>query len=159
MKKGDIFRWHYKNIEDKFTPYHCCSCIAEFDGKRLRDTFWFGMSEGRSWTAKEAELILNLDFIANRSNLVEAKDDAELYYRPEDIVNLRHANSSTIPLYTRCGAVRSKEIMKETLARIIEKSKRDIEWATRRITEANSYQKCLDAGHPLDNIYLPSIKD
>lgn len=105
MKKGDIYRWSFKNPPEHM-PYHCCSQIAEFDGVILRDTYWHDHTSGRSWRPEETEA-LELTFVANREDLESYGVDAHDYYAPEDVVDLRHPNNgSRDQVYIRKGAKR-----------------------------------------------------
>lgn len=160
VKKGDIFRWYYKSIAGKFSPYHCCSCIAEFNGNRLYDTFWnTGLTDGKSWTPEEAERKLELTLIANRDDLVKTGNDARRLYKKEDIVDLRHSNSTTTPLYIRRGAVRDKGVMQASLEENVQKAESAIEWANRRISENMVLLGELEDGKRLDDIYIPWSRD
>ena len=158
MTKGDIFRWYYKSTDGKFAPYHCRSCIAEFDGKFLCDTFW-NTGGGHSWSQERAERELNLEFVANRSDLVEATNDAKRFYKSEDVVDLRHSNSTTTPLYIRRGAVRDKNVMQASLEENVQKAERAIEWANRSISDNMVLLGELEGGKRLNDIHIPWPRD
>jgi hypothetical protein len=148
MNKGDIFRWSYKNVGDTFMPYHCCSCIAEFDGEILRDTYWSGMSDGKWWKPQNAEALLDLEFIANRDDLVQADPSAVDFYSRDDIVDLRHANnSSRSNVYLRKGAKRSANVMRETLNYAIERAESEIRMLRSKIERAQEQLAAVDAGN------------
>lgn len=158
MKIGDIFRWSWKNPKSQFAPYHCCSCIAEFTGTLLRDTYWSGMSSGKQWTPEEAEKQLDLTFIANRDDLLQMNPDVHHYYDEKDVVDLRHPNNSSRSLvYIRDGAQRSAERMAETVDRTIRHSLSDIAFANNRIERCRESLKEIEAGN-LD-IYIEIYRD
>lgn len=146
MNKGDIFRWSFKEPPEHM-PYHCCSCIAEFDGTRLRDTYWHSASDGRSWTPEEARERLVLTFVANREDLESYGPGAHDYYAPENVVDLRHPNNgSRDQVYIRKGAKRCAAVMRQTLHYTIERSESEIDMATRRIEECGALLDKINAG-------------
>lgn len=147
VKKGDIFHWRYKKPRD-FMPYHCCSCIAVFDGTILRDTYWSGHGDGRYWSQLEAERDLDLEFVANHDDLVQADPGVVDFYDAKDIVDLRHPNnSSRSNVYLRKGAKRSAAVMRETLLHAISDAESDIRMATTRIERAREQLAAVDSGN------------
>lgn len=112
MKNGDYYRWRYKKIDtgkrgltDELL-YWCKSKIAVFKLGRLRDTYWdFCGARDVSWTEAEAVRDLDLEFVANASELEEQRnrqDPLSERYRRSDIVDLTHPNGGT--LFLRKGA-------------------------------------------------------
>lgn len=147
FNEGDLFRWSFKKPSDHM-PYHCCSQIAEFQDGMLRDTFWglgFG-SNGRKWTPEQALERLNLTFLANRADLIPSTSAAYKKYRHEDLVDLRHSNTSLETVYIKRGAEPSPEVMAEHLRYVIERSESEMRMAGNRIERASEQLRQIEAG-------------
>ena len=134
MNEGDYYRWSYKTLpKGSFEPYWCKSRIALFKQERLVDTYWHGDSPGskNSWTEAEAECALDLVFVANLSDLVEASRHVHEDNRPEDIVDLSHPNRTQV--YLRKGAKRCMDVKRATWRRKRDKAQ----------SEADMWQRML----------------
>lgn len=112
LVEGDIFRWRYREEAGldlrSWGTYHCCSCIAIVRDGRLRDTYWYGGSDGRSFGPGDVPR-LELKRLGNLSELEEAEEYQADYYDDADIVNLTHANGGQF--YLRKGATSSQAKM------------------------------------------------
>lgn len=135
FKEGDIFRWRYLDEKPEdlggYRRYHCKSQIAIFKKGELRDTYWGSSAD---------ELVLDpswiiLDFQGNCHEMQTVPPFEKVFYRPEDLMDMNHANNSRAPVYVKVGAARNPEVMKAYYEYAIEKAKRDIDWAHRLISE------------------------
>lgn len=148
MKEGDIFFWQWKNLEGRLMPSHCCSHKAVFKRGVLRDTFWSGNSEG----ALRLEDI-ETEYQGNIHQMTEISAPNTHYYRPQDIVDMRHSNHSRAPVYLKAGATRDPETMRAHAQYQIERSESEIRMAKDRIERLNEAVAKIDAGK-LDKVYL-----
>lgn len=154
MKDGDIYQWAFKEPSDHM-PYHCCARIAIFRDSRLTDTYWHS-GGNRNWDEEMAAKLLTLTFLANEADLEVGPIDAHEYYAPEDIVDLRHPNSSSRELLKiRKGAQKQPEIMLETIQRIRGRAEYNIARSKELIVELASLESQVRDGI-LDGIYLPT---
>lgn len=118
LTEGDVYRWYYRDPKTNagaWGDYHCCSRIAIVNRGRLRDTYWQigeSFSDGRSFSIEDLPK-LELERLANLSELLPAKEYESDYYDDADIVNLNHSNSTRGNFYLRRGARRSREKMLE----------------------------------------------
>lgn len=144
-KVGDIFRWSWneksrKQYEDKAsagTLYWCCSriCVFEEDG-RFWDTYWSSCrSENRRFTIEEADDKLELKYVGNFADLIEARSSERAYYEDKDCVDISHANMSRGGFYLRKGAAKSLDKMRKVMKRNIRKLQYDADYAQRQVNE------------------------
>ena len=145
MEDGDIFFWRWKNPENR--SYHCRSRMALVKDGVLRDTFWSG-TEG----ALRLDDI-KIEYQGNSHEMSEISEHTIPYYRSEDIVDMRHGNSSMAPVYLRAGAGRDYETMRAHARYLIERSEGEIRMAKHRIERLNDELAMIDA-HKLDKVYL-----
>ncbi|WP_299830621.1 hypothetical protein [uncultured Roseobacter sp.] len=134
MRDGDIYKWRWKDDQRDadcglFGSYHCKSQLAICEGGRLFDTFW-DLSPTDNSFLRQSDVVLTL--LGNKNELTELKDNPE-YYRPEDLVCMKHSNSSGAPTYLKPGAVRDAATMlnlaqekQDDAQRAIESAKRDL---------------------------------
>lgn len=118
LKEGDIYRWRYREPgnDAPWGRYHCCSGIGIVRDGMLRDTYWqigdnFG--NGRSFSIPDGLQGIDLTYLGNFANLVEAREHEADYYDESDVVNLNHSNSTRGNFYLRKGAKRSRAKMLE----------------------------------------------
>lgn len=153
LREGDIYRWQW-NRPDKdidfgnYGSYHCCSQLAVFRNGRLTDTFWYGGDNKVLDPAK-----VKLTFLGNTADLDEIRSYDVAYYRREDIVDMRHSNNSSGPIYRRKGAQRDAATMLELIEHRLECSHREIEFAQRRIEQLTKDAEKVRAGK-LNEVYL-----
>ena len=129
MTQNDIFRWSY-NIKtlakmndgnNGGTTYWCCSTIGIIDGDYLVDTFW-GSSNNKVFSKSAISEKLNLEFIANKDDLVSADPLDRAYYLDADCVDLNHPNSTVGNFYLRKGA--KKCLLK--IERVIKRKRKEL---------------------------------
>lgn len=133
FREGDIYRWRWADpAKDAdcapYRSYHCYSQLAVVRNGCAVDTFWHG-GDNKALDPCEVELTL----LGNVADLVEIRSYDVVYYRREDIVDMRHSNNSHGPIYRRKGAERDAETMLELIDYRIDTSKREIEYAKQRI--------------------------
>ena len=132
IKKDDIFTWSFTDEylkAHKHEPYWCKSRIAVFNGTYLLDTFWQSTD---SSILNECDVELN--FVANFDDLVEAKPSDRTYYLDSDCVDLGHSNNSSEGnFYLRKGAVKNVDKMERILKRSKSHIEKSIEYQLRTI--------------------------
>lgn len=133
-KKNDIIFWSYSEAKllslKGYSPYHCRSQIAVFNGEKFVDTFWYG-GENFSFGPEKIGSDIVVEYVGNFADLDRQNsriDYLRQYYDPKDIVNLNHANNTSGNLYLRKGAKRCLETMKKFLSAKIENSEREIQY-------------------------------
>ncbi len=126
IKPNDIYRWSYSAdfIKGRFEPYWAVSryaiCRAFSDGELyLEDSFWSCGDNRRFYQDDVDNGHVELKFLGNFDELEKLNDNPE-YYKPEDIVNLNHANSSRDNIYIRKGATRDINIIRKLIQDSIE---------------------------------------
>jgi hypothetical protein len=108
MRDGDIYFWRYANeMGDHSMTYHCKSRKAVVINGRLVDTFWSSPSEGH--VVDPARCVL--EFKGNKADLRQIREWEAKYYNDEDVVDMRHSNSSRAEVYVKANAKRSREAM------------------------------------------------
>jgi len=154
LHEGDIYRWRWADSKrdgysGPFGSYHCKSQIAIVQDGRLHDTYWFGGGSER-WLDPEK---ITLTFWANTSDLTEISKHSAIYYRREDVVDLRHPNNSHGPVYLRKGAERDAATMLSVIENRLDEARRDIELAQHRIEQLTREAEKVRAGK-LSEVYL-----
>jgi hypothetical protein len=144
MRDGDVYFWRWKEGSriGVSSPYHCWSRIAVADGNgRLRDQFWSDNTDKIVPTA-DADLTY-------RGNIHEMKKiphyEAQ-FYRDEDVVDMRHSNNSTAPVYVVVGAERDSRVMRALVIERIEKARQTIAYQTSLIDTLNDEIAAIDDG-------------
>ncbi len=159
MNEGDIYHWSYKN-PDGFS-YWAKSRIAIVRNNRLRDTYWMynleagsSSSDGASWDFSEVASCLDLEFVANISDLQKQAYDNSDYFDNADVVNLNHANAPKGNLYLRKNARRSQTKMLEVARYKRERCISDILHASETVRRLDSAIRMIESDEPLDAIHL-----
>lgn len=122
-KKDDIVRWYYSSMYlaslKGYSPYHCRSQIAVFNGEKFVDTYWYGSDNfyfGLDRIGESNDIVV--EYVGNFADLEKQSTGLsylERYYDKNDIINLNHANDTSGNLYLKKGAKRSLKVMKESL--------------------------------------------
>lgn len=151
LKDGDIFSWVYTDErlanhakfwgERSSYLYHCKSRIATFKDGILRDTYWGSSHDG---SLNPSEVILTWRGNINNMTVIPAYESE--FYKPEDVVDMRHANSSNDLVFRKPGTSRDLEAMRAYYARKIEDAKREASWAISRQEECRASLARIDAG-------------
>lgn len=139
-KKDDIVFWHYSETYFAslrgYSPYHCRSQIAVFDGKKFVDTFWHYGSDNFCFGPEKIGSDIIVEYVGNLADLEKQNvrsDCLRQYYDPKDIVNLNHPNNTSGNLYLRKGAKRCLKTMKEFLSGKIQSRERELEYLKRSL--------------------------
>ncbi|MVB00107.1 hypothetical protein GN330_22940 [Nitratireductor sp. CAU 1489] len=153
LKEGDIYRWRWADAErdaqcGPYESYHCYSQMAVVIDGKLIDTYWHGFNNKVLDPAS-----VSLTVLGNKADLVEIREYDLPYYRREDIVDMRHLNNSRGPIYLRKGASRDAGAMLEVIEHGIESSKREIDFAQRRIERLAEQAAKVRAGK-LNEVHL-----
>lgn len=152
MREGDIYRWRWADEDQRdlgsFGAYHCCSRWAVFRNGKLMDTYWAGF-ENKILSAEKVELTL----VANEDELREIASYETPYYRPSDIVDMRHANNSHGPIYLRNGAEKDAATMLSVVRSKKEEAERVIRFATDQIARCAEMEEQIAKGN-LSEVYL-----
>lgn len=157
IKKGDLFRWRYKDekAHSDYLNYWCCSRMCRADETHLVDLYWGDKNGARGiFTYEQAFLKINLEFIANEADLEKIEDWQACYYRQEDIVNLNHSNNSRGNVYRRKGTQRNREVMLDLAKQY------QIDWTRRIKSDEDSLKRAdkvvleIESGCDLEKVYL-----
>ncbi len=158
-KKDDIVFWSYSEAKlfslKGYSPYHCRSQIAVFNGERFVDTFWYG-GENFSFGPEEIGSNIVVEYVGNFADLDKQNSRLEYlrqYYDSKDIVNLNHSNNTSGNLYLRKGAKRCLETMKKFLSGKIQSRERELEYLKQSL---ESDKKALQdlTQETIDSIYF-----
>lgn len=146
MKNGDIYFWRWK--DDKrhadcapFRSYHCYSRKAVVRDGALYDTYW---SDHRNPLTMDDVIIT---YQGNPDRMAAISEGDANYYRSEDLVDMRHGNSSSAKIYVKTGVQRNPAVMREYLEHEIEKAESSIRVAQRHIELLDDAISLLDNGH------------
>ena len=129
-------------------PYHCRAQKAVVVGGMLKDTFWHDGGEN----ALRIEDI-DIEYQGNLHEMAEIRDHETNYYRPEDVVDMRHSNSSRATIYVKPGVKRNVDRMREHLDYRIERARAEISSAESLIERLAEAKDLVDAGS-LKEVYL-----
>lgn len=153
LKEGNIYFWRWADAErdaqcGPYQSYHCCSQLAVVTNGKLMDTYWHG-SDNKVLDPASVSLTL----LGNKDDLVEIREWDIHYYRREDIIDMRHPNNSSGPIYLRKGAERDAETMLEVIEHRLEQIRRDIEFGRHRIELLTAQAAQVRAGN-FSEVYL-----
>lgn len=154
LREGDIFDWRWADdaIHAKggsWGSYHCKSQRAVVKYGKLIDTYWFGGSENSVLKPEN----VTLTFLGNIADLDEISQWERPYYRSEDIIDMRHANNSSGPVYRRKGATKDTETIRAELAERRRQAEIDLRSAARRLADIAVHEHLLNEGR-LDEVHL-----
>lgn len=150
FKDGDIYFWQFKQVADPSTygSYHCTSQKAVARNGVLYDTFW--SSSDNPVPIK----LVKLQFKGNKADLEKISSGLVNYYRPSDVVDMRHSNSSRAEVYIKRGAKKSKKLMLNEANYELKQLMNKILSANYDIGLINDAIKKIKAGE-LDNVHIP----
>lgn len=143
VRDGDIFRWRY--VDEKphdlgaYRRYHCKSQIAVFENGVLRDTYWHSKLDGHL----DRESVI-LEFQGNAFEMEKIPFAETVFYRPQDIVDMRHANDSGAQVYAK--GPRNAEAMKSYFEYAIERTNGEIKSRKARLEECERVLEAIAAG-------------
>ena len=151
MRDGDIYRWRWADdARDQdcgpYRAYHCFSQIAVAENGRLCDTFWGGMSEG---ALNPEDVILTL--LGNINDMTKIREYQARCYRSEDIVDMRHSNSTCAPIYLKPGAAKDPDTMLEYIRHERGQAEYEARYATEKIDRMDGLEQMVNSGN-LDDV-------
>ena len=154
FREGDIFIWCWKpEVEHAkggyIQAYHCKSRIAIFEGGVLVDTFWGGSGNDIALQLDRIEVT----WLGNANDMQPIPDWQMKYYSPSDIVDTRHSNRTSAPIYLKPGAKRNAEVMEEYARREIDTAIREGQQAQRKMGRMFEALNRIEAGE-LDKVEL-----
>lgn len=164
MKENDICSWRWKDekIGHIGDPYHCKARKGIVHNGQLLDLFWMnigshfsqaGWSQSRSGGRALNLDLINFEVIANIDDLTEIRRGNERYYKPEDIVDLDHPNTSHAPIFVRKGAELDVATMREYVNEKIAQAKDRMASAQSDLDWWQAKAEQVDAGD-IENVYL-----
>lgn len=156
LRDGDIFRWRWKDAERDadnapYRSYHCKSQLAVVHNGRLYDTFWHDYLGNSDCVVKREDVILVL--LGNSNDMTKIDRWKTVYYRPEDIVDMRHSNISGAPVYLKAGAKRDPKTMLAMVKWQTEECRRNIKSAERKLEDLALAETMIADGR-IDEVYL-----
>ena len=143
IKNNDIYLWSYKELPDKdsyTTSYWCKSQIARGKGGVLYDTYW---EDFRSPLNLEK---VNVIYKGNTDEMESIDPSSTVFYNPDEVVSLRHANNSRQKVYIKQDAKRSPSHTRHYLEYASKKYEYDISWAKRMLEEIEQGLKDVESG-------------
>lgn len=148
LKEGDIFRWRWtdeiaaKRQKDcGSTVYWCMSQIAVCKDGKLVDTFWG--SSGSNYTLDMDRVVVT--FLGNPSEMKVIPEAERVFYKPEDVVNMNHANNSRAPVYAK--GERDPEIMKQYFQYKRDRFESDARFSLSRCEDCRQAIAAIEAGN------------
>lgn len=159
MKEGDIFRWRWTPAEYSrrqkqcgSTVYWCMSQIAIFQDGRLRDTYWGGGSDSTYTLDLERT---EITFLGNPADMTQISEGYRVFYKPEEVVDLNHANNSRAAVYVK--GERDPETMRQYYREQGERFQREEKMAQERMADCRNAIAAIDRGE-LTGGYLPTYR-
>jgi len=155
FREGDIFDWRWADqardgYSGPFGSYHCYSRRAVVKDGRLVDTYWPARPTDKSFLEPST---VTLTLIGNINELTTIPASEKPYFRDGDVIDMRHSNHQSAPVYIRAGVKRNPDAIRAEIARRRADAKRDIGTATWRLEQLAVADHQLSAGR-LDEIYL-----
>ena len=147
-EEGDIFRWHCTPEEYTrrskacgSTVYWCKSQIAICKSGRLVDTYWYDGSDS-SYVLDLANT--QIEFLGNPKDMKRIGGDDRVFYRAEDVVDLRHANNSGGHVYVK--GERDPEAMRQYYHEQASRFSREEKMAQDRMADCRNAIAAIDRG-------------
>lgn len=153
-RDGDIFSWRYKparleTLKKYGDPYWCKSMIAVCYKGIPFDTYWGDGADGRAIHEDDVDLVL----LGNLNDCTKIQAYDLPYYDSADVIDMRHPNSSSAPIYLKNGAKRSRDAMLEYATYKAERAQSDLQSAVSAIERWNAVIKQIESGE-IDGVWL-----
>lgn len=147
MREGDIYSWRWrddKRHEDcgPYRSYHCRSRIAVVEDGRLYDTYW--SFSGNEPEIKQDDVVLTL--LGNKNDMTEIPASKLHYYKKSDIIDMRHSNNSTGPIYLKSGAQIDAATIRSEIERRIADAESTIRMQQESVRHLQSMMQHVDNG-------------
>lgn len=151
MRDGDIYFWKYADDVGRGYSdlYHCKSRKAVVINGRLVDTFWSDSNDG----ARLDPDSIVLEFKGNKADLRTIREWEVKYYDEQDVVDMRHSNSSRAEIYVKASALRSRDAMLEHIANMKREQESVINSATYKLELLDKSEADVKAGR-LDEVIV-----
>ena len=149
MRERDIYRWQWKTEHDRLSPYCCYSQICVVWKGELYDTFCGVLSEKSRLNKEEVET----EFLGNEDDMIKLLAGSENYYRPEDVVDMRHPNNPRAPIYLKRGAERDADVMFAWANKELEENQTKVRAAQNRIKALHNALRLIESGQ-LQEVYV-----
>lgn len=154
MKEGDIYSWRWRDDDRHadcapYRSYHCKSRLAVVRNGTLFDTYWFGYDQNSM--LRPDDVILTL--LGNASDMSKIRSWDVAYYKPADVVDMRHSNNSSGPIYLKSGATRDRNAMLTTAVARREEAISQRDSAAREIERMDEIVKLIEI-NALDKVYF-----
>lgn len=143
LRDGDIYRWCWK--DETYRSYHCYSRIAVVKNHELYDTYW-----GESLLQVED---VCLTYLGNKADLIEISEYDTVFYRSSDIIDMRHENASSAPIYLRRAAKRDMETTLAHFKQKIHETEVSLDFYARKLDHLREIYELAKIGR-LDDIHL-----
>ncbi|RYH07616.1 hypothetical protein [Tropicimonas sp. IMCC6043] len=149
MRERDIYKWRWKDEHDREVPYCGYSQLCVVWKGGLYDTYCGVLSERSRLDPNAVEI----EFLGNEDDMIKLLAGIENYYRPEDVVDMRHPNNPRAPIYLKRGAERNAGIMLAWALTEIEKNHARIRASQNRIKALHHAVTQIESGR-LDDVYV-----
>lgn len=163
IHKNDVFTWRYRDekLHSDYLNYWCCSRTAIATETHIVDTFWSdGQGARGTFTHAEALKRCELILLGNLNDYEPMPSHEEIFYRPEDVLDLRNSNRSGRNLIKRKkGARRDREVMIELAKRAVRHHEAEAESARRDAARVSAQLLKLISGEDIEQIYLDYPKE
>jgi hypothetical protein len=139
LQDGQIYRWTHR---DPSRSYWCKSRIAVVKSGRLLDTYWHDLHSEDPIRAEEVDLTLLCD-----QSWPTIRDWEIEYYDACDVVDTRHSNNSSAPVYLRPGAQKSPTAILVAIEAREREANSEIRMAEDRLKRLAKARALLTAGN------------
>ncbi|MDU8914048.1 hypothetical protein [Aestuariicoccus sp. MJ-SS9] len=149
MREQDVYRWQWKDDHNHLASYCCYSQICVVWKGELYDTYCGVLTERSRLNQDEVEI----EFLGNQDDMIKLLAGSENYYRPEDVVDMRHPNNRRAPIYLKRGAERDADVMLAWALNAIEENQMQARAAQNRIKALQDAVKLIESGR-LEEVYV-----
>ena len=108
----------------------------------MHDTFWSDF-HSREWVDIE---LVDIEFMGNPADMKQIPESETMFYRYQDLVDMRHSNNSGAPIYVKTGASRCPVVMREYYERKKSDTLRSIQSLQERAAECDVYMARISVG-------------
>jgi len=150
MKEGDIYFWEYIDTGDQSyeMAYWCRSRKAIVKNGTLWDTYW------SDHTRNVPTENTTITFQGNIKDLEEIREYYIDYYKQDDVVDMRHPNSSNEKVYIKPGAKRCPIQMLELAKYRKEHYESNVRMAQQSVAQVDEIITRINQGD-LDSFIIP----
>jgi len=153
VKENDVFHFRPKDYGElaNWCRENLFVAKKNNEGKIVFvDTYWgIGKWDNKEYTFSQANKLGKLEYYCNLDELEKISKSDLRYYADEDVFYLhdQHACVESCKYYfIKKGAKRSKAKMIETLEKLVNEAKHEIEWQTRKVEEYSAKRQQVEDG-------------